>query len=192
MPAWPLGWTYTKGLLGIDQRTTVAGVAEGGRRSIAQPGPSEIETESFTRDSGRSRADGDRARDRPHAVRRQLRGLPRTDAQGRQGLPESDDGVWLWGGEPETIAETIRVGINSAHPDTRVARRCWPSAATGCSRAADVENVVAYVQILVQSRARRRSPRRKRRSRKGGLRRQLRRLPRRGRQGQGRCSARPI
>ena len=24
MPAWPLGWSYTKGLLGIDQRTTVA------------------------------------------------------------------------------------------------------------------------------------------------------------------------
>ena len=23
MPAWPLGWTYTKGLLGIDQRTRV-------------------------------------------------------------------------------------------------------------------------------------------------------------------------
>ena len=23
MPAWPLGWTYTKGLLGIDQREVV-------------------------------------------------------------------------------------------------------------------------------------------------------------------------
>ena len=34
MPAWPLGVTYTKGLLGIDQRTTVVGIAQtGGART---------------------------------------------------------------------------------------------------------------------------------------------------------------
>ena len=34
MPAWPLGLTYTKGLLGIDQRTIVVGIAQtGGARS---------------------------------------------------------------------------------------------------------------------------------------------------------------
>ena len=32
MPAWPLGVTYTKGLLGIDQRELVAGELEAGER----------------------------------------------------------------------------------------------------------------------------------------------------------------
>lgn len=37
MPAWPLGLTYTKGLLGIDQRTTVAELLKK-RRPNAKPG----------------------------------------------------------------------------------------------------------------------------------------------------------
>ena len=39
MPAWPLGVTYTKGLLGIDQRTPSA-KAWSRRRSNAAAGPS--------------------------------------------------------------------------------------------------------------------------------------------------------
>ena len=40
------------------------------------------------------------------------------DAKGGTGFPNLTTSSWLWGGSPEAIAETIRVGINSPHPDT--------------------------------------------------------------------------
>ena len=61
--------------------------------------------------------------DRPHAVRRQLRGLSWHRTPGRQGVSRiSTTASWLWGGDPESIAETIRVGINSAHPESRTSQ----------------------------------------------------------------------
>ena len=89
MPAWPLGSTYTKGLLGIDQR-------DHGRASSSEamaeraPGTEQIEAADFADDPGRPGADADRARDRRHAVRRQLRGLPRRRRHGRAGLSRPD------------------------------------------------------------------------------------------------------
>ena len=55
MPAWPLGVTYTKGLLGIDQRTTVSESLKQAalERSVWTR---RIEAESFRHDPGRSRA----------------------------------------------------------------------------------------------------------------------------------------
>jgi cytochrome c oxidase cbb3-type subunit III len=41
---------------------------------------------------------------------------------GNPGFPRLNDGDWLWGSDPETIHETLRVGINVAHPDTRYAQ----------------------------------------------------------------------
>ena len=92
MPAWPLGLTYTKGLLGIDQRTTVM-------ESLQQAA---LEREPWTRrigdgelsgHSSRPEPDDDRAPDRPHIVRRQLRGVSRLQCEGRQRLSGPHDGV---------------------------------------------------------------------------------------------------
>jgi len=44
------------------------------------------------------------------------------NAQGNPGYPNIAQAPTLWGGDPETIAETIRVGINSQHPDTRISQ----------------------------------------------------------------------
>jgi cytochrome c oxidase cbb3-type subunit 3 len=45
------------------------------------------------------------------------------DAKGVKGFPDLTDKDWLWGGDPDTIAQTIRVGVNSAqHPETRVSQ----------------------------------------------------------------------
>jgi cytochrome c oxidase cbb3-type subunit 3 len=69
------------------------------------------------------------------------------DAKGGKGFPNLTTTSWLWGGDPETIAETIRVGINSAHPKTRAGQML----AFGRDRIlqpADVDNVVDYVQSL--------------------------------------------
>ena len=42
-------------------------------------------------------------------------------AEGGPGYPSLVDDAWLWGGDDETILETLRVGINAPHPDTRYA-----------------------------------------------------------------------
>jgi len=38
---------------------------------------------------------------------------------GAKGYPNLNDDEWLWGGTLDAIAQTIRAGIRSAHPDTR-------------------------------------------------------------------------
>src|SRR5215472_5265216 len=46
MPAWPLGWSYTKGLLGIDQREAVTEALQQAAAARA-PWTKRIETQSF-------------------------------------------------------------------------------------------------------------------------------------------------
>ncbi len=120
LPAWPIGRDYTRGLLGLDQQA--------------------IATEGF-RDLSAARQDwlapfaaGDFAAleadpallgaAMPAAARLfadNCAACHGTDGGGGPGFPVLRDDTWLWGGDPETVAETIRVGINGADPDTRVA-----------------------------------------------------------------------
>lgn len=57
------------------------------------------------------------------------------------------DDDWLWGGDPEFIAETLWVGINSPHQETRVARMPAFGRDEMLSRS-EVRNVAAYVYSL--------------------------------------------
>ncbi len=41
---------------------------------------------------------------------------------GAKGYPNLRDDVWLWGGTLEEIEHTLRVGVRSAHPETRVSQ----------------------------------------------------------------------
>jgi cytochrome c oxidase cbb3-type subunit 3 len=69
------------------------------------------------------------------------------EATGNKGFPNLTTPSWLWGGSPEAIAETIRVGINSTHPDSRSSQ--MPAfGRDGVLPRGDVENVVAYVKSL--------------------------------------------
>lgn len=119
MPAWPLGWTYTKGLLGIDQREVVARQVEeaaalraGWTERIAALDFADIATDDdlmrHVRETGRALFVDNCAA--CHGV----------GGTGGPGFPSLAAGAWLWGGDPDTLAETIRVGINSAHDETRV------------------------------------------------------------------------
>ena len=146
MPAWPLGVTYTKGLLGIDQRDRVAeslrDAAEA--RSVWTSQISE-------RDFADIRTD--------EALMEIVRNTGATlfadncavchgpNGGGGPGFPNLADGAWLWGGTPEHIMETLRVGINSTHEETRVAEMMAFGRDQILMRT-DVLNVVAYVRSL--------------------------------------------
>lgn len=146
MPAWPTGSTYTKGLLGIDQRTTVADSLKqaaldraswAGRIETADF--AEIQSDpqlmAFARETGRTLF-GDKCA-----------ACHGRSAQGGKGFPNLTTSSWLWGGDPSAIAETIRVGINSAHPDSRVSQML-PFGRDSMISRDDVDNVVAYVRSL--------------------------------------------
>lgn len=122
MPAWPLANSYTRGLLGHDDRQVVTD-----RVQRAEQARSTWSQRIVALDYDAIRADpalmtivrehGQRLFGDNCAV------CHGTDAAGGKGYPNLIDDDWLWGGEPETIAQTIRVGVNSGlHPQTRVSQ----------------------------------------------------------------------
>ena len=146
MPAWPLGVTYTKGLLGIDQRTTVS-------ESLAQAAlergawTKRIEAGSFKEIQADPRL--------MEIVRQTGRTLfgdncaacHGSNAQGGKGFPNLTTASWLWGGDPESIAETIRVGINSAHPQSRTSQM-MAFGRDQMLKKDEIDDVVTYVRSL--------------------------------------------
>lgn len=119
MPAWPTGRSYTKGVLGFDQRAAVmrqVGAAAAERAvwtdRIAAESFEDIardpELMTYVRESGHTAFIDNCAA--CHGMR----------GTGGPGYPNLTAGAWLWGGEPQTIAKTITVGINSTSPDTRI------------------------------------------------------------------------
>lgn len=68
-------------------------------------------------------------------------------AHGGKGFPNLTTNSWLWGGTPEAIFQTITVGINSAHPDTRVSQ--MPAfGKDGMLPRADIDKAIAFVRSL--------------------------------------------
>lgn len=150
MPAWPTASGYTKGLLGHDQRRRVAddlSRAEAENRIWKQ----RIESGRFE----------DLRQDRKTMEMVRLAGRTLfgdncaachgSEARGGPGFPDLTASSSLWGNDPATLAETIRVGVNSSHPDSRVSQ--MPAFGRGgmLSRA-EIENVVAYVHSLSRDR----------------------------------------
>lgn len=121
LPTWPLLTTYTKGILGVDQRKDVEQAivlanmtrADWGDRIVALPSGDILnDPELMARVSGTAhQIFGDNCA-----------GCHGSDAAGGPGFPSLIDKAWLWGGDTDTIMETLRVGINSTHPDTRYAQ----------------------------------------------------------------------
>jgi cytochrome c oxidase cbb3-type subunit 3 len=146
VPAWPLGTTYTKGLLGVDQRTTAeARVIEGQRQRSSWI--NRVETESYDKllaDEGLMQI--------VRNTGRQLFGdncaaCHGRDGKGRTNYPDLTDDDWLWGGGPARVEQTLRVGINTRHQESRVGEM----PAFGRDKMLDQEqvtNVAAYVYSL--------------------------------------------
>lgn len=148
MPAWPLGNSYTRGLLGVDQRVSIAEKLSK-RASLRADWVAQIETAPF--DQIRSNPDLMRI---TRATGKTLFGdncavCHGTSAHGGSGYPNLTDNAWLWGGEADAIYETLRVGINSNHPETRVSQMIAFGHDGVLDRAA-ITNVTSYVQSLSQ------------------------------------------
>jgi cytochrome c oxidase cbb3-type subunit 3 len=146
MPAWPLGRTYSKGLLGSDVRQDVAASLEQAavRRSVWTSRIDKEDPAAILADAGLMtdvRLTGHALFGNNCAV---CHGV---GATGGPGFPDLVDKAWLWGGTPDAVQETIRVGINADDPDTRVSQM----QAFGRDGMLDREailDVVAYVRSL--------------------------------------------
>lgn len=146
MPSWPLGYTYTKGLLGIDQREVLAKQIRDANAARS------VWTERIaTLDFAQIAAD-------PVLMRR-VRETGQTlfkdncavchgaNGGGGPGFPNLAARSWLWGGDPQSLSETIRVGINSSHPQTRVSQM-MPFGVGGVLDSGKIHSVAAYVRSL--------------------------------------------
>jgi len=117
-PAWPTLNGYTKGFLGYSQRAAVAseiaasGQAQAGLRDqLAAKSVSDI---LASPDLARFADASARAAFATNCAPCHGRG-----AQGSSGYPNLRDDVWLWGGKPDDILQTIRFGIRSGNKSGR-------------------------------------------------------------------------
>lgn len=146
MPAWPTGRDYTKGVLGADDRAAVtrqveeaaAARAVWGGQIAALPADEIAANETLMR---HVRETGQTMFIDNCAVCHGVNG------KGGPGFPDLTAGSWLWGGDQEALAETIRVGINSAHDDSRISQMMGFGRAGVLDRE-QVLSVSAYVRSL--------------------------------------------
>ncbi|MBI6630514.1 cytochrome-c oxidase, cbb3-type subunit III [Pontibaca salina] len=144
LPAWPGITDYTKGILGVDQRQQV-------ERQVAMM----RELRADWRDQMVA-LPVDEIRANP-ALAAIIAGTGPAlygdncaachgpSGQGGPGYPSLVDEAWLWGGDPDAIMETLRVGINADHPETRFAQM---PAFDGVLERNQIRTVALYVQSL--------------------------------------------
>ncbi len=146
LPTWPLVTSYTPGLLGFSQRdflqdqlTAAAGQRAGWTDRIAaldlNDGDDDPEARAIAISTGATLFSDNCA-----ACHGQ-------DATGGPGFPNLTDGAWLWGGSAEEIHETLRVGINAPHDETRFGQMPAFGRDQILERA-DILTLVTYVRHL--------------------------------------------
>jgi cytochrome c oxidase cbb3-type subunit III len=146
MPAWPLGVTYTKGLLGIDQRNVLAASLKDAA-SDRDAWSKKIQSESYAAIQSDAHL-MTIVRETGHALfGNNCAACHGVDAKGGPGFPNLTTSSFLWGGKPEDIFNTIRVGINSAHPDTHVSQMPAFGRDQMLPRA-DILKVISFVHSL--------------------------------------------
>lgn len=146
LPAWPLVTTSTKGILGLDQREEVAKkvVAANSDRAVWGERIKSLSADEILGDPELFARVSDTG---PQLFGDNCAGCHGAQATGGPGFPNLIDGAWLWGGDTDTVMETLRVGINAPHPDTRWAQ--MPAfGRDGLLPRNDIRIVVDYVQSL--------------------------------------------
>lgn len=146
LPAWPLVTTYTKGILGMDPRDVVEQKVEAA--NVARAGWADQVDALSVADIRTDPALLAFVNETAHALFGDNCSVCHgTKADGGPGFPSLIDDAWLWGGDADTIMETLRVGINSPHPDTRYAQMLAFGREGVLSRD-EIRSVVSYVQSL--------------------------------------------
>jgi cytochrome c oxidase cbb3-type subunit 3 len=146
MPAWPLGTTYSKGILGADERQVVAASLRASAERRAD-WTRRVETESFAALLSDKALMTD-VREAGHALfGDNCAACHGVGAKGGPGFPNLTDKAWLWGGNADAVLQTLRVGVNSEHADSRVSQMpAWGR--DGMLKDDAVRNAVAYVYAL--------------------------------------------
>lgn len=118
LPAWPIGRTFTKGVLRLDQGAAaiadyrdIAARRQEWMKRFAKPDFSALQADA-----------GLMSLAMPAAARLfadNCAACHGTKATGGPGFPNLADKTWLWGGDPVTVAKTVRLGINGSDPNTR-------------------------------------------------------------------------
>ncbi|MGR3606838.1 cytochrome-c oxidase, cbb3-type subunit III [Sulfitobacter sp.] len=146
MPSWPLINTYWKGLLNYDQAIVVEDkVAKAYRTLDEWRAPLRELSAEEIREIPELMAHVDRTA--PTLFGDNCAACHGTDLAGAPGYPSLVDDAWLWGGDSETIMETLRVGINAPHPETRYAQML-AFGRDGLLSRPQIRTVVDYVQSL--------------------------------------------
>lgn len=146
MPAFPLLTTYTKGLLGHNDREQVRLAIEKNTGSHAV-----LMQKINAADYELALAD----REMMKFVEKRGKALfadncaacHGREGKGQSGFPSLVDDDSLWDGTPQGLAETVRVGINSDHPDTRRSQMLAFGNDQLLQRQ-DVNDVIEYIRSL--------------------------------------------
>jgi cytochrome c oxidase cbb3-type subunit 3 len=145
-PAWPLVTTYSPGVLGWSQQEQLESQLQDVARENAAWSDRimAMDLTSISRD----------AELREFALRRGARLFGDNCSvchgrvgQGAPGFPNLTDDSWIWGGALEQIHETVRVGINTNHEETRYSEMPAFGKDKVLERP-DIKAVVAYVRTL--------------------------------------------
>ena len=121
MPAIPLGRSYTAGLLGLNSDAMVdAAVAKA--EAVRAPFVDAIVAKDFAAIQTDATLKPFVQTTGATLFADNCAACHGAQGGGGPGFPRLNDSDWLWGNEADTIYETLRVGINSAHPDTRYAQ----------------------------------------------------------------------
>lgn len=144
LPAWPGINSYTKGILGIDQRDRVERQVADMReaRAVWRDQLVALPVEEIRADPALSALVAETG---PALFGDNCAACHGARGQGGPGYPSLVDDAWLWGGDPEAVLETLRVGINADHPDTRFAQML---SFDGILSRDEIRTVAAYVQSL--------------------------------------------
>jgi len=146
MPAWPGISGHTRGLLNHSDRAAVAAdlrqqavarSAIGGKLLAATPEQIERDPElqAYALAAGQA-AFGDNCAT-----------CHGTGGAGAKGYPNLRDDIWLWGGSPEQIERTIKVGVRSGHPEAHTSM--MPAfGRDGMLQAAQIGDVTEFVFSL--------------------------------------------
>ena len=148
MPAFPVFTTYTKGLLGFDDRKQVQIALDQDANRHADL-LQELNSSSYEKILA--------SPELMKAVQKRGKALfidncsacHGRDARGQSGFPSLIDGDTLWDGTPQGLEETVRVGINSDHPDSRKSQMLAFGSDQILQRG-DIVSVIEYVRSLAK------------------------------------------